>query len=270
MGEFIHRSRRLYYEIRGEGRPLLFLHGLGNDHRQGLDTIDAAEGRCLIVMDEQGHGRSDFCPEEMSFDSLGEDALALMDHLGWEKFWLAGISMGAGAALNAALRCPRRIEGLALIRPAWIDGPMEEPVRQLFTLLAACLPRENGRELFRQEEAVSAFAAGWPRAVASLEGLFDDAVNVRTSQKFAVMPACQPFEDLSALSRLTMPVLAAGCPGDPIHPWEYARWYADHIPGARLACLMPKSADPAAYHRELNAALSMLQGERAVCGFENF
>jgi pimeloyl-ACP methyl ester carboxylesterase len=60
-----------------------------------------------------------------TFDGLADDVAALLDALNLTQPVLAvGISMGAGIALNLALRYRARIAALALVRPAWLDQPM--------------------------------------------------------------------------------------------------------------------------------------------------
>ena len=60
-----------------------------------------------------------------TFDGLADDVAALLDALNLTQPVLAvGVSMGAGIALNLALRYPARVAALALVRPAWLDQPM--------------------------------------------------------------------------------------------------------------------------------------------------
>lgn len=252
MGSFTHRGISLYYEERGEGIPFLFLHGLGNDCGYTWENIDAREGVRLISMDQQGHGRSGFDRAYMSFDSLGDDVLALADALGLDRFYLGGLSMGAGVSVNVAVRCPERLKGLILVRPAWLAEPMPADMREYFGLLARCLPLENGREIFLREPAVQRLLKERSEGVQAFLPHFGAEDSRRRPEKFAIMPGQQPIREAGQLAGLRLPTLVAACRGDFVHPFEYGQWYAGHIPGARFEELPAKSLDAKRYHERLN------------------
>lgn len=260
MGSFTHKGISFHYEEWGEGIPFLFLHGLGNDCAYVYENIDRQDGVRLIALDQEGHGRSGFCRESLSFDALGEDALALADHLGLARFYLGGLSMGAGVSVNVALRCPKRLRGLILVRPAWLAEPMQEPVRTCFGLLAQTLPLADGKERFMQEPAVRELLRERPESAPAFLNHFEQEASRRRPEKFAVMPGCRPFADEKRLASLAVPTLVAACRQDLVHPFAYGEWYAGRIPGAQLLELPAKSVDAAGYHRELNRQIGRMLG----------
>ena len=107
MKTFTNRGLMLEYEVSGSGTPLVFLHGMGGSVQQIRDTYNAIDGVQLITLNQQGHGHSDVDWEGYSFDRLGDDVAALLDHLGIAQAYFAGISMGAAVSLNTAVRTPR-------------------------------------------------------------------------------------------------------------------------------------------------------------------
>src|SRR5262249_57034897 len=80
----------------------------------------------LLCLDARGHGQTQPLgdPSALTFDVFADDLVALLDCLGIGQAIIGGISMGAGVALNIAVRYPERVAGLVLSRPAWLDGPM--------------------------------------------------------------------------------------------------------------------------------------------------
>lgn len=106
---------RLYYEIHGEGPPLLFIAGTGNDHSVWASQLAAhcPHFRC-IVFDNRGVGCSDTTPPGYSIPDLANDATALLDILGIETAHLAGFSMGGAIAIAMSLASPRRVLSLSL------------------------------------------------------------------------------------------------------------------------------------------------------------
>lgn len=101
----------IYYEVYGEGEPLLLLHGgLGNGtyFRNQIPAFLAA-GYQLIVMDSRGHGRSSFDDQPISYELMASDVLGLMDHLGIEKASIVGWSDGGIIGLEIAITHPERL-----------------------------------------------------------------------------------------------------------------------------------------------------------------
>lgn len=101
----------------GASQPaVVFLHGACMDHTVWkLQTrYFAWHGRSVLAVDFPGHGRSEG-PLVPSVEAMADWTLALLDSAGLEKASLAGHSMGALVALEAAARSPARVEKLALL-----------------------------------------------------------------------------------------------------------------------------------------------------------
>lgn len=101
-------------------RPAVaFLHGAGLDHSIWAlaARLFAQEGRAVLALDLPGHGRSEG-PPLASIDAMADWVAATLDAAGVETARLAGFSMGAAVALEAAARAPERIEALALVGAA--------------------------------------------------------------------------------------------------------------------------------------------------------
>ncbi len=101
---------QLYYEIYGNGKPLVLIHGGGS-------TIDTTFGRVipqlakkyrLICMELQAHGRSGDRPAPISFKQDADDLVALLDFLQYDKVDILGFSNGGMTALKMAIHYPRR------------------------------------------------------------------------------------------------------------------------------------------------------------------
>jgi len=107
----------LYYEIEGDGEPLLLLHGGGGclEHwaYAGRDQL-IGEYR-LIKPDARGHGRSSNPRRIITHHQCALDALALLDHLGIGKCRAIGLSMGANTLLHIATMQPGRLEAMVVV-----------------------------------------------------------------------------------------------------------------------------------------------------------
>lgn len=106
----------LYYQIHGTGKPLFLLHGgLGAIEMFGPVLPMLAEGRQVIAVDLQGHGRTAITDRPMSLQAMGDDIAALIRYLGFEKVDLMGYSMGGGAALQTVIRHPELVQKLVVV-----------------------------------------------------------------------------------------------------------------------------------------------------------
>jgi 3-oxoadipate enol-lactonase len=106
----------LYYEEIGTGRPIVLLHGFSLDRRM-WDAQFAVLGSLYRVVryDLRGFGKS--APGTKPY-SHADDLIAVIDSLGLERVDLVGLSMGGGAAINAAIVCPERVRALVVVDPS--------------------------------------------------------------------------------------------------------------------------------------------------------
>jgi pimeloyl-ACP methyl ester carboxylesterase len=115
------RGAQLYYEIAGQGPPVVFLHASIADSRLWDAQMPVfAEEYLTLRYDLRGFGRSASIPPHKTF-SHAQDAAGLLDALGIDSAALVGLGLGASAALDAALRYPDRVDALALASP-WVSG----------------------------------------------------------------------------------------------------------------------------------------------------
>ena len=100
-------GQQLYYEIHGEGEPLLCVHGLSCDTLAWIPQIQAfaAEHR-TVIFDNRDVGQSSMAEPGYDIADMARDALALADELELESFHLLGVSMGGAIAQEIALQAP--------------------------------------------------------------------------------------------------------------------------------------------------------------------
>jgi pimeloyl-ACP methyl ester carboxylesterase len=188
---------RMYYEVRGTGRPLVLLHG-------GLMTIEDSFGpllpvlaaeRQVIATELQGHGRTADIDRDLELRYLADDVAALLDHLGIDQADVLGFSLGGGVALQLALDHPGRVGRLILVSVSYAaDGyhqeisdparyptstrmPTEEDFRQM---------RESYVRLAPDPEHFEAFAAKASRAAANMKGWTADQLGGITAAALLV------------------------------------------------------------------------------------
>ena len=131
MPEFSSQGVSIAYEVHGEGRPILLIHGFSataedNWVRTGwVQALTRARYKA-VIFDLRGHGKSQklYDADDYDIEKMAGDALALMDHLGIDKADLMGFSMGAGIAMRLAARDGGRFGKVVL---AGMGGKALEP-----------------------------------------------------------------------------------------------------------------------------------------------
>ena len=114
----------MYYEIHGEGQPLVLLHGalsaIGTSFGKLLP--DLARERRVIAVEMQGHGHTADIDRPLRYEQLADDIAALLTQIGIEKADLFGWSLGAGVALQTAIRHPEVVRKLVLASVTYNSG----------------------------------------------------------------------------------------------------------------------------------------------------
>jgi pimeloyl-ACP methyl ester carboxylesterase len=127
---------RIYYEVAGEGEPLVLVHAGIADSRMWDGQIDAfADGYKVVRYDMRGFGRTGMVDGPFSHH---EDLRGLLDFLALNRVHIVGCSMGGGTVLDFALEYPERVGNLVLVGSA-IGGfdPDFGPPKEWDELVAA-------------------------------------------------------------------------------------------------------------------------------------
>jgi esterase len=107
---------KIFYKTFGEGRtPLIILHGLLGSSDNWLSIAKTlSDDRQVVVVDARNHGQSPHS-NEMDYDLMAADVLALLDELGLAKACVLGHSMGGKTAMYLALNHPDRVAQLVVV-----------------------------------------------------------------------------------------------------------------------------------------------------------
>jgi pimeloyl-ACP methyl ester carboxylesterase len=134
---------RMYYEIHGEGDPLVLLHGafLTIDLNYGEMLPALARDRQIIAIELQGHGHTEDIDRPLRYEQMADDTAALLRHLGIEQADIMGYSMGGTTAVELAIRHPEVVRSLVIIsspynRDGWypvVYETIENITPELFT-----------------------------------------------------------------------------------------------------------------------------------------
>ena len=108
---------KVYYEVYGEGRPLVLLHGafMTIDLNWGQLIPELSKTRKVIAIELQGHGHTPYSDRKLSHATLASDVEGVMDYLKIDSADVAGYSFGGSVAYQFAIQSPKRLRKLVII-----------------------------------------------------------------------------------------------------------------------------------------------------------
>ncbi len=233
-------GRRIFYDVVGEGPPLLAITGLASSRKALLASLsDALTSRLQIVaMDNRDAGESDPEPGYYTIGDMANDAATLLNDLGIAHAHVLGFSMGGTVALQLALDYPLRVDRLVLVSAHAFNGPdhrageplppppvwwTDDPVERWRRLMPEAVGPEYRDRLTDHDLTIHAGLdrgnrATWAcamRQVATRSGL----------------------DMRNRLAEVRSPTLVIHGGMDPVVPAEHGELLAAGIPGARLHVL---------------------------------
>jgi 3-oxoadipate enol-lactonase len=219
---------QLAYERRGQGAPLVLLHGYPLDHHLWDEVLPLLEDSFeVITPDLRGFGESTTVDTPYTMDDYASDIAGLLDQLGIQKTAIAGHSMGGYVALAFARLFPERLSGLGLVSSQVLADPPD---------------RKEGRYKSAAEVAENGIGS----VVATMTPKFTTDENLQPLAR-ASMERQQPAAYIGALkamaeridstplvSSLKVPVVIIHGDTDALIPVQRAREVREALPEAHL------------------------------------
>jgi 3-oxoadipate enol-lactonase len=228
----------LYHELDGDGPDLLFLNGSGATLEASAPLIDRLRRHFrVLAFDSRGLGRSGAVESPYAMADLATDALALLDHVGWQTSRVFGVSFGGMVALEVAVTAPDRVARLALLcTSAGGAGGASYPLHQLADLTT------DERMAKSMALVDSRFSPEWfadhPLDDAIIRARAASAAEPRSAERLTgewlQMQARAAHDVSSRIGRIACPTLIACGRYDGIAPVVNSEWMAAHIPDAKL------------------------------------
>jgi pimeloyl-ACP methyl ester carboxylesterase len=116
---------QVYYEVYGEGKPLILLHGAFYTIEMNWGQLipELSKTRKIIAIEFQGHGHSPYSDRKLDIATLARDVEGVMDYLKIDTADVAGYSMGGSVAYQCAVQSPKRLSKLVIISSTYkTDG----------------------------------------------------------------------------------------------------------------------------------------------------
>ena len=221
---------QLHYIEKGQGQPLILLHGNGEDHTYFIHQIDHfSKDYRVIAIDTRGHGKSLKGDKSFTIKQFAEDLNDFLNEMNLSKVIILGFSDGGNIAMEFALKHPERVEKLILnganLFPSGVKPRYQWPI-VLGYHIAKCFAKKS-------EQAK------------------------KNAEMLALM-VNEPHVDPSELSRLTMPVLVVAGTKDMIKE-AHTKLIYKSLPNAQLNIIegdhFVANKNPEAFNKVVDAFL---------------
>jgi pimeloyl-ACP methyl ester carboxylesterase len=252
----------LYYELTGQGTPVLFIQGVGVHGGGWKPQVDAlAQNHQCLTFDNRGMGRSQPMGGPLSIELMAEDALALMAAVGWDSAHVVGHSMGGLIAQHLALTVPKRVRSLSLLCtiPRGRDATTPTPWIIWVGLRSNVGTKRSRRHAFLEMvmSPMDHAKADLDAVAAQYEPLFGHDLAVQPPVAMKQLSAMGKYDATPRLGEVAgIPTLVVSAAHDRIAPPKSGRALAAGIPGARYVELPAVSHGvPIQYPEKINPLL---------------
>lgn len=223
----------LYYEVHGSGPVLFLVAGLGGDGRWWGDNVaELARQFTVVVHDHRGTARSTLSRITYGVEQMADDALQLIEGLGYDKVHWCGHSTGGAMGQVLAVEHPGRIDRLVL-SATW--AKTDAFFRRLFEVRALML-RELGAAAYLKSSALALNMPSWVRdhdaALAAAEVKANETIPIPeiVLSRIAAIVAHDRREQLQKVRARTLVICARD---DTVTPLYFTEDLVRLIPGAR-------------------------------------
>lgn len=128
---------KMYYEIHGDGQPIVLIHGSFMTINTAFSALipELSKTRKIIAVELQGHGRTADIDRPFSFESMGDDIAELLKYLKIENADILGYSLGGAVALQVAIRHPEVVKKLIIISSAYKSDGWTPQTRAILPMI---------------------------------------------------------------------------------------------------------------------------------------
>lgn len=230
------RGVQLYYDDKGSGQPIVFVHGHPFNHTMWKYQIAhfSKEYR-LIMPDLRGYGRTEVTPGRVMLDEMALDILHLLDTLQIDQAVLCGLSMGGQIVLDFYRLFPHKVKALIIV-DSDARGETPETYRQRMQKAATIL--EVGMKQHTDDTIHEYIAPASMKNTPVYTHLYEMMSTTSAEGAAAAHKGRgQRRDHLPILSDIQVPSLIVVGEEDFFTPQPIARLMSDAIPDAQLAVI---------------------------------
>ncbi|MFQ5821681.1 MAG: alpha/beta fold hydrolase [Candidatus Heimdallarchaeota archaeon] len=229
---------QIYYEVRGEGFPLVMIMGIsGNvDWWDPLMVQELSKSFKIVLFDSRGAGRTDVSDKRYTIKLFADDTASLMDALGISRAHVFGVSMGGAIAQELVLNHPEKVEKLVLCSTS-CGGTKSVPAsEEVLGTFKADRSELSPEEIYRRGVPLL-FTEDFIQKNSDLVELFIQRVLKAPISNISFMrrlDAVGEFDTWDRLPQIRAPTLILHGKRDILVPPENGSILAEAIPNAKL------------------------------------
>ena len=246
VGRYVKtRGFNMYYEIYGEGKPLLIIHGNGGSIYNFLYQVPYfSKTYKVILADSRAQGKSVDAGDSLSYEMMTDDLNALLDTLHLDSCYVIGWSDGGINGLLLAMRHPDKVKKLAV----------------------------TGANLWPDTTAVDPFVYNWAIGYNDTLKKMEQTPKVKNDRKLAYLLSYEPHISIEQLKKIQCPTLVIGGDHDVLLP-RHTLLIAESISKSYL-WILPNSghSTPIFYKDQFNETVGdfFKNPYRKIAGFGRF
>jgi 3-oxoadipate enol-lactonase len=229
-------TSRVAVDLRGEGPPIVFLHGIGGGADSWAPQLDALSLRYRTIAWNMPGYHGSPALEEMSFPALAETLLGMLDEFGLDRVHLVGHSIGGMVAQEFAASHPARLRSLILSATSPAFGRSDGDFQRDF-IAKRLGPLDQGRSMASLAPAIVAELVGDDPDPAGVDLAWRCMASVPPDAYRQAMRCLVTFDRRDALAAIAVPTLLVAGERDTNAPAAMMERMAAKIPGARFAVI---------------------------------
>lgn len=232
MPYLLSNNLQMFYKLEGRGAPLVFIHGLGSNHKiWDYQILNLAKEFSVLAADNRYHGLSTVSGggfKEYSIEQLASDWIGLLQSKLERKAYIVGLSMGSALAMQLTVECQELVSGLILVEPwAYCDDEHRSRLEHWIQMLSKGWDVSHFSEILIRHYFSTPFIQNFPERVKAYDAIRNEqlaAVNLQDCK------ACLAFDARHRLQEIRVPTVLIYGEFDVLIPPYHSRLIKQKIP----------------------------------------
>lgn len=192
---------KMYYEIHGQGQPLILIHGgLGSSDMFAAILPELSKGHKVIAVDLQAHGRTADVDRALSYEAMADDIAELIRYLGMPASDVMGYSVGGEVALRTAVQHPGVVRKLVIVSATYRrDGWYPEIIAGQSQLNSQTAEQMKQGPIYKSYAQIAPRPQDWPVLCQKMGNMFRQDYDWSADVVKIKLPVLLAFGDADAV-----------------------------------------------------------------------
>jgi len=192
---------KMYFEIHGQGQPLILIHGgLGSSGMFDAILPELSKGHKVIAVDLQAHGRTADVDRPLSYEAMADDIAELIRYLGIPAADVMGYSVGGEVALRTAIQHPEVVRKLVIVSATYRrDGWYPEILAGESQLNPQTAEQMKQTPIYQSYAQIAPRPQDWPVLCSKLGNMFRQDYDWSADVAKIKLPILLAFGDADAV-----------------------------------------------------------------------